>query len=81
MTISQSVESFISHVGCASHSSIPTSNDSDVLELLVDLDKAFHNYEVDVLDPEFPAPPSHRNLMERLDTMIAQLRQQHKEQP
>jgi hypothetical protein len=45
-----------------------------VLNLLIDLDTAFHKYEMDVCDELCPPPYSHRNLMERLDNMIAELR-------
>jgi hypothetical protein len=64
---------FTKYRGCASHSDFQ-SRDA-VLKLLEDLDMAFHKYEMDVADYDFPAPLSHTTLMQRLDEMIEELRQ------
>jgi hypothetical protein len=56
-------------------SSSPAKTEREqVLKLFEDLDIAFHKYEMDVCDELCPAPSSHRDLMERLDNMIAELR-------
>lgn len=51
-----------------------------VLPLLERLATAFHDYEMDVADYDFPAPPKHRRLMDDLQEMIDSLRSQPEKQ-
>jgi len=45
-----------------------------VLPILEALVKAFYQYEMDVMDPEFSTPYIHRNMMEKAENLIKELR-------
>jgi len=65
--------SIIDKKGCASHSDFQSERDK-VLPVLEELIAAFHEYEMDVSDPEFAAPPSHGKMIERAEALVKELR-------
>ena len=56
-----------------SHSTTPSEREK-VIPILEALVKAFYQYEMDVMDPEFSIPYIHRNMMEKAENLIKELR-------
>lgn len=51
-----------------------TARQQEIFDVLEQLVFALHCYEQEVLDPDFPAPSKHRNMMQQAENLLAQIK-------